>query len=128
LGHSNQADSIRRYPKFRDLWQMIARTAFTQLRYSAVLLLLTLVALTAIWLAPPFQAIFSGGWRRYCGVAACVLAALSYVPTLTRYRRSKIWVLTLPLIALFFMAATIGSALNFWRGRGANWKNRAYQD
>jgi hypothetical protein len=52
---------------------------------------------------------------------------LSYVPTLARYGRSKAWVLALPLIALFYMAATVGSAINFWRGRGANWKNRAYQ-
>jgi hypothetical protein len=24
------------------------------------------------------------------------------------------------------MAATVGSALNYWLGRGARWKNRAY--
>jgi hypothetical protein len=24
------------------------------------------------------------------------------------------------------MAATLGSAVNYWRGRGASWKSRAY--
>jgi hopene-associated glycosyltransferase HpnB len=127
LGHSILAESIRRYPAFRDVWQMISRTAFTQLRYSALLLLLTVAALGVIWLGPPLEALFAGGWRSYCGSCACLLAALTYVPTLMRYRRNKLWALALPLIALFYIAATIASALNFWRGKGAHWKNRAYQ-
>jgi hypothetical protein len=48
------------------------------------------------------------------------------VPTLRRYQRSYLWAAALPLIALFYMAATLKSALNFWRGRGAIWKNRDY--
>jgi hopene-associated glycosyltransferase HpnB len=127
LGHSQLAASVRRYPQFQDLWHMIARTAFTQLRYSAGLLLLTVAALTVIWLVPPWEALFATGWRAYCGMAACLLAASSYLPTLLRYRRNPLWALSLPLIALFYMAATIASAVNFWRGRGANWKNRAYR-
>ena len=54
------------------------------------------------------------------------LSAASYQPTLARYGRSPLWALALPLIAIFYMAATVGSALNYWRGRGARWKNRAY--
>jgi hypothetical protein len=45
---------------------------------------------------------------------------------LLRYGRNPLWSLTLPLIALFYMAATVGSALKRWFGSGANWKNRAY--
>jgi len=127
LGHSILAESVRRYPAFRDIWEMISRTAFTQLRYSALLLLLTVAALAVIWLGPPLEAAFGGGWRSCCGIIACLLAVLSYVPTLMRYRRNKLWAMALPLIALFYMAATVASALNFWRGRGANWKNRAYR-
>jgi hopene-associated glycosyltransferase HpnB len=127
LAHSELAASIRRYPRFSDLWQMISRTAFTQLRYSAPLLLLTMVGLTVVWLVPPWEAVFGSGWRFACGLAACALAALSYVPTLNRYRRLRLWTLTLPLIALFYMAATAASAVNYWRGKGASWKNRAYR-
>jgi hypothetical protein len=43
-----------------------------------------------------------------------------------RYRRSILWVFALPLTALFYMAATIASAVNYWRGKGALWKDRAY--
>ena len=127
LAHSELAASIRLYPKVSDLWQMISRTAFTQLRYSAALLILTLVGLTIVWLVPPWEAVFGSGWRLGCGLAACTLAAVSYMPTLARYKRNKLWALALPLIAVFYMAATAASAVNYWRGKGAKWKNRAYQ-
>jgi len=126
LGHSGLATSVRPYPHWQDLWQMISRTAFTQLRYSAALLLLTLVGLALVWLLPPYALLFGSGWVRIAGLSTYVLAALSYLPTLRRYRRNPLWALALPLIALFYMAATLGSALNHWFGRGARWKNRAY--
>ena len=64
--------------------------------------------------------------QRACGIGACALAAASYLPTLRRYGRSPVGVLALPLIALFYMAATVASALDHWRGAGASWKNRSY--
>jgi hopene-associated glycosyltransferase HpnB len=126
LGHSGLARSVRPYPHLADIWNMIARTAFTQLRYSALLLLLTLIGLTVVWLVPVGALVFGTGWIRASGAAACMLAAASYVPTLLRYERSPLWALLLPLIALFYMAATVGSAVKHWFGGGSQWKNRAY--
>jgi hopene-associated glycosyltransferase HpnB len=126
LGHSGLATSIRPYPHFIDIWRMIARTAFTQLRYSAALLALTLLSLTLVWLVPVWTAAFGHRWERAYGLASFALAALTYWPTLRRYGRSRFWSLALPFIALFYMAATFGSALDYWRGAGASWKNRAY--
>jgi len=126
LGHSGLAASIRPYPAWGDLWQMISRTAFTQLRYSALLLLLTIAGLTLVWLVPVYETLFGEGWARAAGLTAFVLAMLSYLPTLQRYRQNPSWALALPLIAVFYMAATVGSAVNYWFGRGAHWKNRAY--
>ena len=127
LGHSGLAASIRPYPNFTDIWQMVSRTAFTQLRHSAALLALTLLGLTIVWWAPGATILLGHGWQRAVGFAAFGLSAISYLPTLTRYGRSRFWALALPLIALFYMAATCGSALNYWRGRGARWKSRAYR-
>lgn len=127
LGHTALAASIRRYPAFVDIRQMISRTAFTQLRHSAALLLLTLAGLALVWLVPPGAALLLRGWGRLAGLAACTLAAASFVPTLSRYRRSYFWAMALPLIALFYMAATLRSALDFWHGRGAHWKSRDYR-
>ena len=126
LGHSGLAASIRPYPRFADIWRMISRTAFTQLRYSAPMLLLTVLALTLIWLVPVGLAAFGHGWQRACGIGACSLAVISYLPTLNRYGRTPAWVIALPLIAVFYMAATVASALDHWRGTGARWKDRSY--
>jgi hopene-associated glycosyltransferase HpnB len=126
LGHSGLATSIRPYPQFADIFRMVSRTAFTQLNHSALILTGTLLGLALVWLVPAFETLFGHGWHFFCGLTAYALAVLSYLPTLKRYNVNKLWALTLPLIALFYMAATLSSALNHWRGTGANWKNRSY--
>jgi hopene-associated glycosyltransferase HpnB len=126
LGHSALAASIRPYARFADIWHMISRTAFTQLRYSGALLALTLIGLTLVWWVPVTAIWFGRGWLRAGGAAAYALATFSYMPTLRRYGRSPAWALALPLIAVFYMAATLGSAVDHWRGRGARWKSRDY--
>jgi hopene-associated glycosyltransferase HpnB len=127
LGHSGLAASIRPYPRFADIGNMISRTAFTQLRYSAAALIGTVAGLVLVWIVPIGALILGSGWQALAGLAAFLLAAATYVPTLLRYRRSPLWALGLPLIALFYMVATCDSALNHWRGIGARWKNRAYE-
>jgi len=126
LGHSGLAASMRPYRSFADIWHMISRTAFTQLRHSPALLTLTLLGLGVVWWVPAAALLLGHGWVLACGAVAFGLSAGSYQPTLRRYGRSPLWALALPLIALFYMAATLGSALNYWRGRGARWKSRAY--
>ncbi len=126
LGHSGLAQSIRPYPHFIDIWRMISRTAFTQLRYSTLLLSVTVAGMVLVWLAPALEGFIGSGWRAACGLAAFALAGMSFQPTLRRYQRSPAWALCLPLIAMFYLAATVSSALDHWRGKGANWKNRAY--
>jgi hopene-associated glycosyltransferase HpnB len=126
LGHSGLAASIRDYPDWSDIWAMVSRTAFTQLRYSTALLVLTLAGLTLVWLVPVYGVVFGHGRVFLAGVIAFALAVASYFPTLARYRQSRFWALALPAVALFYMAATFGSAWNFWRGTGTAWKNRVY--
>src|SRR3982075_1931125 len=72
LGHSGLAASVRPYPHFADIWKMVSRTAFTQLRYSLALLLLTLLGLTLVWLRPPWATLFGAGWAFACGLACCL--------------------------------------------------------
>jgi hopene-associated glycosyltransferase HpnB len=126
LGHSGLAASIRPYPQFVEIWQMVSRTAFTQLRHSPMLLVLTLIGLTVVWWVPIGEAVLGSGWRQACGAAAYALGAASYLPTLARYRCNRLWSLALPLIALFYMGATVDSAVKYWRGTGARWKSRDY--
>ena len=122
LGHSTQARSIRPYPHFADIWRMIARSAYVQLNHSPLLLLGTVLGLTLIFLIPPL-ATFT---RSDLGFAAWALMMATYLPTLRRFRRPAAWAALLPLAALFYLAATIGSAIDHHRGRGVIWKSRAY--
>jgi len=126
LGHTRLARSLRAYPQFADIWRMIARTAFVQLRYSPVLLAATLLGMGLLFLLPPLAGVFGTGVGRWAGLAAWALAALLYLPTIRRYGRSPLWAPFLPLVAGFYLAATIGSAFDHWHGRGAIWKGRAY--
>ncbi len=120
LGLSSGTRSIRRYQTFGEIERMISRTAFTQLRYSTLLLLATLAGLALTYLAPPVLA-FTGSWY---GAAAWTMMAASYIPVLRFYRRSWLWAPLLPLIAVFYSAATIHSAVACWRGSGGMWKGR----
>lgn len=127
LGHADLARSERPYPSAADIWRMIARTAFVQLRYSVLWLIATTLGMALIWLIPPASLLFGHGWAMWCGLMAWIMLSASYLPTLRRFGRSPAWAPFLPLVASFYMAATIGSAVNHFRGRGVAWKGRAYQ-
>ncbi len=127
LGHSALASSIRPYPAAAEIWRMIARSAYVQLRCSPLLLALCLVGLAATFIVPPLAAIAGHGAARVLGVLAWGALAWSYLPTLRRFRLSAWWEPFLPAVAVFYMTATLGSALNHHFGRGVAWKGRAYR-
>jgi hopene-associated glycosyltransferase HpnB len=127
LGHSTLARSVRPYPHAADIWRMVARSAYVQLRCSPLLLLGTVLGLALLFLAPPVAMLV--GWHgpaHWLGLAAWALMAFSIEPTLERYRLSPVRAPLLPLSVLFYMAATIGSAVSHYCGRGVVWKQRAY--
>ena len=126
LGHADAATSQRTYPAFADIWQMIARTAYVQLNYSPLLLAGTCLGLLLVYLEPVLTTLFAHGLPQALGAAAWLLMTLAFQPTLHRYRCSPLWGLALPAIALFYLAATLGSAVRFYQGRGGQWKNRHY--
>ena len=126
LGHSMLARSIRPYPGPADVWRMVARTAYVQLRFSPLLLGGTVLGMALVWLAPLACLLGGHGASRWIGGTAWALSTVSFLPTLLRFRLSVAWALLLPLIALFYTLATIGSAVDHHRGRGVVWKNRAY--
>jgi hopene-associated glycosyltransferase HpnB len=126
LGHSELARSVRPYPGFADIWRMVARSAYAQLHFSWMLLAGTTVAMAIVWLVPPLAVLHGHGLAWLLGIVTWGLFAASYLPTLGRYRRSYAWAICLPAVALFYMAATIRSAVNYHRGRGVVWKGRAY--
>jgi hopene-associated glycosyltransferase HpnB len=124
IGVTQTTRSIRDYKTFAEIRRMISRTAFTQLRHSTLLLVATILGMLVIYLAPPLL-IFSRDARAAgCGLVAWVAMTISYTPALRFYGRSMAWAPLLPLIALFYIFATVDSAVRYWTGRGGRWKDR----
>jgi hopene-associated glycosyltransferase HpnB len=115
--------SLRPYDNWREIWNMIARTAFTQLHYSGWVLAGTLAGMAIIYLIPPLAALALGphGLPAWLAWAAMCCA---YAPMLRYYGRSPLWAPFLPLVALFYVGATFASAVRYWRGKGGQWKAR----
>lgn len=125
MGLTRKSISLRGYQSFGEIRDLIARTAFTQLRYSPWLLLGTLVGMLVTYVAPVVmtfspQPLF---WR--IGLAAWALMTLSYLPTVRFYGLSPLWSALLPLAAAFYSYATWVSAVRYWSGKGGQWKGRA---
>jgi hopene-associated glycosyltransferase HpnB len=124
LGLTSESSSIRDYQTFGEIHRMIARTAFTQLGYSTALLIGTIFAMTMVYLAPPLLILTRQPIAVACGASAWLLMIVAYLPTLRFYGRTVFWAPALPLVALFYMIATINSAARYWSGRGGLWKGR----
>ena len=123
LGPTTRANSLREYGSFSEIGRMIARTAFTQLHHSAFLLCGVIAGMTITYIAPPLL-LGMGRTAADFGVAAWLLMAIAYWPTVRFYELSPLWALSLPVIAAFYLGATICSAVQYWSGRGGLWKGR----
>ncbi|HEX5420531.1 MAG TPA: glycosyltransferase [Gammaproteobacteria bacterium] len=127
LSMSGSAFSLREYAGLAEFWSMVSRTAFTQLGYSAALLLATCIVMLAVFFGPP-AALVLGPWRLAAGIGLVgfVLMCLAYRPVVRFYRLPTVWTATLPIAAALFLGMTLTSALNYWRGTRATWKERSY--
>jgi hopene-associated glycosyltransferase HpnB len=126
IGLTHSVSSLRSYENLAGIWNMVARTAFCQLRYSAVLLIgTTAIMLGVFWV--PVAGLFSPpAWAKTLSACAFAALILSYLPTLKFYGRSRGWAVALPLIATLYLAMTWSSAVRFWVGAGSPWKGRFY--
>ena len=125
MGLSRASISLREYTTFAEIRDMIARTAFTQLGYSPLLLVGTLAGLLLTYIAPIALLFAHAPEHRILGLWSWTLMSLLFLPTVRFYRLSPLWAITLPLAALFYTYATILSALRHYTGRGAQWKGRS---
>jgi hopene-associated glycosyltransferase HpnB len=125
-GLSHSVRSHRAYERLSDFWEMVSRTAFTQLRYSVWLLIATTFVMVLSFWMPLIGLFFLA--RATKGVAAIGLLAMmiSYLPTLRYYGRSAFWALALPLISGLYLLMTWSSAFRCWGGRRSEWKGRIY--
>jgi hopene-associated glycosyltransferase HpnB len=126
IGLTHSARSHRHYESLRVIWDMVARTAYTQLHYSPWLLGLCTLLMTAAFIAP-IAALFTGeGTTVMTGAFSLVLMWISYLPTLKYYNISASWALALPAVGTLYLLMTWSSAIRHWKGSSAVWKDRVY--
>ena len=126
MGLSHSVRSLRPYNDMRAIWNMVARTAFTQLRYSKLLLILCTVIMLASFGMPGIGLLLSSLSVKLLSAFCLASMVLTYLPTLKFYRMSAWWALAMPLIGSLYLAMTWTSAINHWLGQTSQWKGRAY--
>ena len=126
LGLTHSVKSVRTYQRLREIWDMVARTAFTQLHYSVGLLILCTSVMLLVYQVPVVMLASVNILIRCLALGSLVIMFLTYVPTLRFYHRSWAWALGLPLVAALFLAMTWTSAIRYWRGERTRWKGRVY--
>jgi hopene-associated glycosyltransferase HpnB len=130
LGLTDSTQSLRPYPSLSTIWDMIARTAFTQLNYSLGLLIVTVIGMILVYIVPPVCAIFgllTGNWLvAIAALSTWLFMAYAYLPTIRFYGCSPALALCLPGIAFLYTLMTVDSAVRHWQKRGGTWKGRVY--
>ena len=130
LGLTKASHSLRRYEHMSDIWNMVTRTAFIQLKQSLWLLAGTVLGMAIIYLVPPVTVVIGlfTDSLHIALVASVVWLAMivSYVPTLRLYERPVWWGLLLPLAGFLYTCMTVASAYRTLAGAGPQWKDRHY--
>lgn len=130
LGLAERVDSVRPYPRLDDLWRMVSRSAYAQLRHSPALLVGTVAGLALVYLVPPV-ALAVGLAAGNAAVAvpgglAWLVMTGTYLPMLRYYGLPSRLAPLLPFTAFLYLLMTVDSAVRHYRGRGAAWKGRTY--
>ncbi len=130
LGLADRVTSVRPYPRLAELWRMVSRSAYAQLRHRPLLLLGTVLGLALVYLAPPAALLagLAGGAPVVAALGGAAWAVMcgTYLPMLRYYRQPPWAAPLLPFTALLYLLMTVDSAVQHYRGRGAAWKGRTY--
>lgn len=126
IGLTRSVTSHRRYHGLGDIWRMVTRTAFTQLRYSWLLLALCTLLMVVCFLSPVLIAFSPEPSARAIAVAAWLFMWLAYLPTLRFYRLPAAWGLLMPFTGLLFLIMTWDSARRYLLGERSAWRGRRY--
>ncbi len=127
VGLTHGVISQRPYVSLIEIWDMVARTAYTQLLYSNSLLLACTFMMTLMYVLPLIGLIYFSGKAWFFSLFSIVLMLGLYLPTLRFYALNRAWALCMPAIAGLYLLMTWTSAIRYWQGERSRWKGRIYQ-
>jgi hopene-associated glycosyltransferase HpnB len=130
LGLATRSRSVRAYDGLPAIWSMVARTAYTQLRYSPLLLAGTVAGMLLLYYVP-VAATFAGLRRGRAdiavpGIIAWSVMALAFAPTLRLYNVPLRRAAALPFAAALYTGMTLDSARRHAQRHGGAWKGRNF--
>ncbi len=126
LGYDAGVNSTRGYPTLGAIWDMVARSAYTQLRHSLLIVTGCVLGLAYVFFVPVAAMVFGTGPVLLCGLVAYAAMVRTYMPMVRWLGCAPGWAFALPVSAGLYTAMTISSAWRHHRGAGAAWKGRAY--
>jgi len=126
IGLTHSAVSHRRYDTLQTIWDMVARTAYTQLHYSPLLLAVCTLMMIAVFVLPLISIFLPGLTVKVIALLTLLIMVVTYLPTLKFYGRNPFWGFALPFIGIIYLLMTWTSALRHMSGSGSSWKQRQY--
>lgn len=127
IGLTHHVLSKRSCTRLAEIWNMVARTAYTQLRYSLLLLLLCSVIMLLMYCLPIFGLICFDGLAWTLSLFSLLMMIIMYSPTLKFYSLNLVWAFAMPFIASLYLLMTWTSAVRYWHGVRSEWKGRIYK-
>ncbi len=127
LGLTRSVLSQRPYVNLSEIWEMVARTAFTQLFYSTALLILCTTIMLLMYLLPVVGLFVFQGLALWLALASFLFMVVAYLPTLRFYGLNIAWGFSMSLIVILYLLMTWTSAWRYWKGERSRWKGRVYQ-
>ncbi|WP_031432939.1 glycosyltransferase [Methylomarinum vadi] len=126
IGLTHGVISQRPYGNLAEIWQMVARTAYTQLNYSLLLLLACTFLMLLLYWWPLLALFYFSGEALVLNLFSLFLMMLMVWPTLRFYSFNPLWALLMPAVACLYLMMTWTSAIRYWRGERSRWKGRSY--
>jgi hopene-associated glycosyltransferase HpnB len=127
LGYHPGVRSTRRYDDLESIWNMVTRTAYTQLGYRPIALVACVSGMCLLFVVPVLSMLFGSGALRLLGAITFAVMVRTYAPMVRYLGTRLLWAVTLPAAAMFYVGMTISSAWRHYSGAGASWKGRAYR-
>jgi hypothetical protein len=130
LGLTNLVKSKRTYQSLNEIWKMVSRTAFEQLNFSIIILIVCCLGMFLIYLTPYiFLAISIFALEKELMIVSLTtifLFTLVFFPVMKFYKVSKKYLIFIPFFSSLYMIMTFSSAMNYYSKKGNKWKGRSY--
>ena len=129
LGLTEKVCSRRCYKNLSEIWKMVSRTAYEQLRFSPLYLCLSILGMCIIYLYPVLAIFFYEEIHLslfLLNILTILILVISFRPTVNFYKLTSFYYFSLPFASLIYIMMTFTSAFNFHFRKGNVWKGRKY--